>query len=179
MVIGKRIDKDKIWRIGNLCLNEVNEYKYLGVFIARNLKDSYHIKTHLKQKLSTLKGYIQMTLSKHLDINRIDFGSTLWHNIAMPTITYGCSTWFDDKKYLYDLLSAMQYNCAKSVLKLWCMSSKCAILSDLGWLPIRYHMDNYGIQYFLCLRFDISPDRLVSSVFQELCKLKHKTNSSQ
>lgn len=170
MVIGKRIDKMKIWRIGDLCIEEVNEYKYLGIYITRNLKDSYHIKSHLKHKLNKLKGFMAMTLSNHLDINRVDFGSTIWHSIIMPALTYGCSVWFDSKKYLVNMMSSFQYSCAKTVMKLRCQPAKCALLSDLGWLPIKHHMDNYRISYLLRLKSDMS-NKLVSSVFHELKNL--------
>jgi hypothetical protein len=31
MVVGKRIDREKVWKLGDNCIHEKNEYKYLGV----------------------------------------------------------------------------------------------------------------------------------------------------
>ncbi|VDI49574.1 Hypothetical predicted protein [Mytilus galloprovincialis] len=43
MIIGKRLDKDKKWQLGNLLLEEANEYKYLGVYFTRSLTFAYHM----------------------------------------------------------------------------------------------------------------------------------------
>ena len=72
-----------------------------------------------------------MTLSSHLDINLQEFGSTLWHSIVLPALTCGCAVWFEDKKYLEDLISSMQYKCARSILKLKCTPAKLVMFSDL------------------------------------------------
>jgi hypothetical protein len=32
MVVGRRIDREKIWKLGDNCIHETNEYKYLGVY---------------------------------------------------------------------------------------------------------------------------------------------------
>ena len=50
MVIGKRIDKGKRWRLGSLNLTECETYKYLGVFFTRSLVDRVHVSEYLKPK---------------------------------------------------------------------------------------------------------------------------------
>ena len=136
-------------------LNFKTHISFLGIFISWSLKDSFHIKTHFTQKVNQLKIYISMTISSHLYINQVEFGFSLW---------------FDDNKYLEDMISSMQYTRARSILKL-CMPAECALFSDLGWLPIKYHMVNFRICYFLhlpCLQSDISSGRLVWLDFQEV-----------
>ena len=59
MIVGKRTNKDNKWVLGNLLISETNVYKYLGVFISRTLKDTYHIKTYLKEKGKKLKGFCE------------------------------------------------------------------------------------------------------------------------
>ena len=39
MVIGKHLDSNKVWLLGNLEIKEVQSYKYLGIYISRSLKD--------------------------------------------------------------------------------------------------------------------------------------------
>ena len=45
MVIGKNLNKNSNWVLGNEKIDEVNEYKYLGHFINRSMKSNYHINT--------------------------------------------------------------------------------------------------------------------------------------
>ena len=167
MITGQRINKTKIWKLGHLNLSEVYEYKYLGVYFSRSLKDNRHI-SNLKTKFTKLNGYIASILSKHMDINRMEFGSSLWHNVVMPSLTYGCGVWFNGTASDKQLLSSMQYNCARQILKLRCKPAKSALLSDIGWLPIEHHLDNLRFNYFIWLKNNVDKERLVYKVFQEV-----------
>jgi hypothetical protein len=46
MVIGKRIDREKVWKLGDNCIHRINEYKYMGVYVTRTLKSNYHVQTY-------------------------------------------------------------------------------------------------------------------------------------
>lgn len=150
MVVGKRIDKEKQWKLGNLSLSEVNVYKYLGVLISRTLKDSQHIKTHLKDKGKTLKGFIQSILSRHLNVNRVEFGDVLWRCVAQPALSHGCGTWFEGvNKTLHDTIQSLQYQIGRTVFNLRrnCNPATEAVLGDLGWLPLSHHLDCQRVNY--------------------------------
>jgi hypothetical protein len=42
-VVGQRIDKNRKWYLGNEKIDEIDNYKYLGVCLSRNLKPTHHI----------------------------------------------------------------------------------------------------------------------------------------
>jgi hypothetical protein len=49
LVVGQRIDKDRKWYLGNEKIDETDNYKYLGVYLSRNLKPT-HLQRILKNK---------------------------------------------------------------------------------------------------------------------------------
>jgi hypothetical protein len=38
LVVGQRMDKNRKWYLGNGKIDETDNYKYLGVYLSRNLK---------------------------------------------------------------------------------------------------------------------------------------------
>jgi len=154
MVIGGRTNRERRWKLGRLLLSEVSVYKYLGVSLSRSLNDSHHIKAHLREKGKALKGLMQSLLSRHLNVNRVVFGDTLWRNVAQPALSHGCGTWFEGgSKTLRDTVQSLQYQIGRAVFNLRrnCNPAVEAVLGDLGWLPLSHHLDCQRVQYFTYL----------------------------
>ena len=93
MVIGKNLNKNSNWVLGNEKIDEVNEYKYLGHFINRSMKSNYHINTYLKSKSENQMNYLIRILGEHGDFNRVNFGEALWKNVIRPSLTHACAVW--------------------------------------------------------------------------------------
>ena len=127
MIIGKKLSNKK-WALGDLLLNETNSYKYLGVVINRQLKDSTHINKHLADKSKKHQCYLRHSLANHLDINRVQFGSTLCQKAIIPSLTHAAGVWFGSASSNKQL-SSSQYKLAQGVLKLKCKPSKLAMLN--------------------------------------------------
>ena len=142
----------------------------------KNTEWNYHVTKYLKPKCDRLYGYICATLSSHLDINRVEFGSTLWNSVVVPALTHGCSIWFNDYLSLTYKINSMQYKCAKAVMKLNCNPARGALLGDLGWLPLTYIMDNIRVKYLVRLKTEVPHSRLLYKVAKSL--LENKTNVS-
>ena len=51
MVVGKRIDREKVWKLGDNCIHQANEYKYMGVYVTRTLKSNYHVQAYIKDNM--------------------------------------------------------------------------------------------------------------------------------
>jgi hypothetical protein len=162
--------QNKQWFLGDLVLQETNTYKYLGIVINRRLKDNDHIKQHLIPKAKNLESYIRFTLAKHMDINRVNFGNTIWQKAIQPSLSHAAAVWLNDSKSACDRLSSIQYNFGKAVLKIKCMPSKTATLAELGWLPFCDHLDIKRISYYTHL-IEMNGSRLTKIVYDELVKL--------
>ena len=50
-MVGQRIDKNRKWYLGNEKIDETDNYKYLGVYLSRNLIVKY-LKENLENKLN-------------------------------------------------------------------------------------------------------------------------------
>jgi hypothetical protein len=52
MVVGKRIDREKIWKLGDNCIHETNEYKYKGTITSANIYLGNHFAIRDKKRPS-------------------------------------------------------------------------------------------------------------------------------
>ena len=129
--------KNKQWFLGDKDIKETKAYNYLGTIINHHLKDNEHINNHLATKAKTLDCYICFTLAKHMDINRIHFGDTIWRTAVQPRLSHAAGVWFDSSKQTTNKLQFIQYQFTKAVLKIKYMPSKTSTLGKLGWLPIK------------------------------------------
>ena len=60
LTIGHRINKNKVWKLGEHHISEVESYKYLRVHISRSLSDHVHIEETIKKGTSNLLSKILM-----------------------------------------------------------------------------------------------------------------------
>ena len=168
MVIGKKVS-DKMWRLGDQLIKETKEYKYLGVMINNQMKDSTHIK-YLASKVKKLESYLRYTLAKHNDINRVHFGDNLWRKAILPSLAHASAIWFNDTRTSENDLTSFQYKFAKAILKLNCMPSKVATCGELGWIPIIEHLNIARVSYYSHL-LSMGNNRLPNLVYRELSKV--------
>ena len=66
LIVGRRMDALRMWRLGDSYISEVNTYKYLGVTFSRNLSDHNHINDVVK-KGNRLIGYVKSIIDGHDD----------------------------------------------------------------------------------------------------------------
>ena len=145
LITGKKLDRNKQWFLGGNVIDEVNEYKYLGVFFSRSLKFSYHIEQYLKESFNKTLHYTIRVLGEHGDFNRINFGDALWTSVIRPSITYGCAVWFPTLTATTALLESWQYQVGKVILNTKMNFPKCALLSEFGWEPMISFMERQRI----------------------------------
>ena len=69
-------------------IDETDNYKYLGVYLSRNLKPTHHFLKYLKENLENkLNGMVRI-LGKHGGFNRVEFGNALWTSVIRPCIAH-------------------------------------------------------------------------------------------
>ena len=74
LVVGKRVNRSKQWKLGADLIEEVNEYKYVGVYFSRSLKFNYHIHSYVKENADQKLNYCIRILGEHGNFNRLSFG---------------------------------------------------------------------------------------------------------
>ena len=93
LIVGQRTSKDKLWKLGNEYISEVDSYKYLGVNISRNLTDHCHIEEVIKKgNRPRLIAYVKSVINNFDDFNRVYYGDILWKTIVLPSINYSLNS---------------------------------------------------------------------------------------
>ena len=73
-VLVVRVNRSKQWKLGSDLIEEINEYKYLGVYFSRSLKFNYHINSYVKENADQKFNYCLRILGEHRHFNRLSFG---------------------------------------------------------------------------------------------------------
>ena len=136
MVVGRRIDRGKVWTLCDNCIHDTNEYKYLGVYVTRTLKSNYHVQTYIKDNMDNKINFILRIPAEHGNFNRVEFGDALWNSVLRPSISHCCGAWLTSSKVNEDLLSSIQFRAAKIIMKTKVNMSKAALLIELRRKPI-------------------------------------------
>ena len=172
LITGKKWS-NKLWPLGENMLEESKKYKYLGYIFNRHITDTDHILDNLAQKAIRLVSHTRHVLSKHMDINRINFGNSIWNKAIVPSLSHAGGIWFNNTKGSIRCLKSLQYKCAKAVLKLNNTPSLVATLGELGWTPIIDHLDNTRVSYYTRLK-DMESHRLPKIIYDELLSLHNR-----
>ena len=93
-MVGKRLNANKKWFLGDVLIDEVNEYKYFGVYFSRTLTFNHYIEKYLKENFEKKLNYIIRVLGEHGDFNRFNFGCALWISVIRPSIAHACGLWY-------------------------------------------------------------------------------------
>ncbi|XP_071943982.1 uncharacterized protein [Antedon mediterranea] len=183
MVVGKRINKDKEWKLGEKSIKEVNSYKYLGVYISSNMSEHSHYE-HVIQKGNRLIAYIKGIIANLDDFNRVYYGNILWKTIAIPSINYACSIWYNKSKKDNEDLEKVQLQMARFLLKAPRYTPKEALYGDLGWVPLSklHKLSRVKLfNRFITMDDHRWPNIVLNSMLQLKCdfdRLKYKFLSS-
>ena len=148
MIVGRRIDREKVWKLGDNCIHETNEYKYLGVYETRTLKSNYHVQTYIKDNMDNKINFMSRILAEHDNFNCVEFGDALWNSVLRPSISHCCGAWLTSSKVNEDLLISIQFRAAKIIMKTKVNMSKAALLIELGWEPINDFLNRQRASYF-------------------------------
>ena len=147
LVIGKRTNKEKHWKLGDSYITEAESYKYLGVIISRNLNDHMQFENVLK-KGNRLTAYIKSVIDNFDNFSRVYYGDILWRTIALPSINFGSDVWCSVSKSDIDKLERLQLQMARYILKAPMNTPRSALYGELGWMPIKTMHDISRVKYF-------------------------------
>jgi hypothetical protein len=155
LIIGQRIN-NKLWKLGDKYISEVDSYKYLGVHISRDLTDHCHAQYVIK-KGNRLIAYIKSIIDNFDDFNRVYYGDILWRTIVLPSINYASSVWIPSQADV-DKIEHLQLLMARHILKAPRNTPRAALYGDLGWAPISTIQDSFRAKYFARV-IDMEPHR--------------------
>ena len=142
MIINKkRSDINTDWKIGDMQIDQVANYTYLGEQIDQNNS----LNPHINPKLGKIQGVVNSI--KHLTKEQV-FVKTrttvildLHEKCLIPTILYGCETWSLNNTQMKKL-EDIQHKSLCSLLKILISTPKAALLGETGvqYMETRIHM---------------------------------------
>ena len=142
MIINKkRSDINTDWKMGDMQIDPVANYTYLGEQIDQNNS----LNPHINAKFGKVQGIVNSI--KHLTKEQV-FVKTrttvildLYEKCLIPTILYGCETWSLNNTQMKKL-EDMQHKSLCSLLKIPISTPKAALLGETGaqYMETRIHM---------------------------------------
>lgn len=148
-----------------------NEAKYLGVWFDSEFSFKPHIEKAIakaKKAYSITRCYTANTWGIDAELSRL-----IYKSVILPTLTYGCSVWFNalDYKKIQNSLRSFQYLICKSIIKAYKTISivNSIILSDV--LPLSYHIFATALISLTRIYGAINP-----VVFEQDLFIDHKPN---
>ena len=123
---------------------------------------------YLKGKAVKLRNYMCGILSSHDNVNRVEFGNTIWKSVILPSISHGCAVWLNNTMEGLSTLKSIQYSFAKAILSIKSCPAMSATLGELGWLPIDLILNRHRVKYFHRMKYNLMETRLCKQVFMKL-----------
>ena len=147
LIVGKRVNENREWKLGNNFIRETKEYKYLGVNFDRGLSDHTHVNDVIR-KGNRLIAYIKSIVNNHDDFNRVYYGNLLLRTVALTTINYACSVWVCGSYSDIKRVEGLQLQMARTILRASRNTAKEALYGELRWDSIATIQTNHRIKYF-------------------------------
>lgn len=149
IVVGQK-KREKRWRLGKDRLKEVDEYKYLGVWMNRQATGHAHVE-HLLEKAASLHG-----LARKAKFWRggedVEAGIVMWEAACGPKLNYGSEVWACSSKREEDRLEQVQERGGRVILGVSWRFPGVVVRGDLGWAKLRADRHKRALGYMGRLR---------------------------
>ena len=119
------------FKIGNSCLEIVDQYKYLGIMLNHNLDVSL-IQEQLAGAGSRALGTIIGKTKSNYDLSFSSY-STLFQSCIEPILDYGSGAWNIGNKC--DKIDAVQFRALRFYLGVHKTTSLLYLTGEAGWIP--------------------------------------------
>ena len=143
--------------LGNVALEQVYQYKYLGILISEDLKWDKHI-DHICSKACKLVGMIYRNLYQY---SSPSFLLMLYKSIVRPHLEYCSALWDPHQSYLNNRLQSVEKFALRVCLKAWGSSYENLLVSaDLPPLEVRRNRNKLLFVYKVLYKLTNMPNHL-------------------
>ena len=116
LVVGQK-KRGKLWHLGKEGIKEVGDYKYLGVWINRQVNGHNHV-NHLEGKALGLQNLARGGKFWR-DEEDIKAGLTMWEVVCKPVLNYGAEVWAWASNADEQRLEQIQNRAGRQILSIW------------------------------------------------------------
>ncbi len=135
LVVGQRKQK-RWWKLGKENILEVDEYKYLGVWLNRQANGLNHVR-HLIEKTSSLHAIVRGAKFWQGEED-VEAGAVVWNAVCKPVLDYGSEVWACSSLDSEKKLEQVQDRAGRVLLGLSWRFPGVAIRGDLGWPKLKF-----------------------------------------
>ena len=128
--------------LGQIPMEKVKEYKYLGLLIGSNNLDKE--KNNLRAKAEA--NFQQIKTKMHMRVNTYEITRTLWKGVAVPNILYGTEI-LDLGRKENQHLETVQNKMARLGLKANKYAGTETLRGEMGWSSFEERVDKAKIKY--------------------------------
>ena len=144
LVVGQK-KSGKLWALGKEGIKEVDEYKYLGVWINRQVTGHNHV-NHLEGKALGLQNLARGGKFWR-DEEDIKAGLTMWEVVCKPVLNYGAEVWACSSKTDEQRLERIQNRAGRRILGLSWRFHGVVVRGELGWRKLKYDRHSLALQF--------------------------------
>ena len=144
LVTGQK-KQDRRWCLGRDRIQEVDEYKYLGVWINRQANGHTHIK-YLCGSAAKLHGRARKAKFWR-GTEDIEAGLVMWEVACKPRLNYGSEVWACSSLSDEKGLEQVQERAGRVVLGVSWRYPGVVIRGDLGWVKLRSERHERALKY--------------------------------
>ena len=135
----------KLWALGKEGIKEVDEYKYLGVWINRQVTGHNHV-NHLEGKALGLQNLARGGKFWR-DEEDIKAGLTMWEVVCKPVLNYGAEVWACSSKTDEQRLKRIQNRAGRRILGLSWRFHGVVVRGELGWRKLKYDRHSSALKF--------------------------------
>lgn len=151
------------WRFGPHVIEEVKEYRYLGVIFSSNLSWARDRSERLDKFNAHLGVLKRMGFAAGL--NSVKTGETIFNQVMRAGAEYGCESWGELSESEMKAWESVQRKAGRAILGVNPNTCDDVIIGDLGWVRLCARMDALRLG-FLREILELPPTSLCRQVFE-------------
>ena len=144
LVVGQK-KQQRRWRLGKDKIDEVDEYKYLGVWINRQANGHTHVK-HLQEKAAKLHGLARKAKFWR-GAEDVEAGVVMWDVGCKPRLIYGSEVWACSSSSDEKSLEQIQERAGRVVLGVSWRFPGVVVRGELGWVKLKSEQHAKALAY--------------------------------
>ena len=150
------------WRLGDVLLEEVDSYNYLGIILAADGS------SHLRIKTMSKKGYSSFGMLKSAGFHSKGLSpitcSRIWKRMITPSMLYGCEIWGNLLRKEINILELVQKKIGKYIQGLHPRTHDEIVRGLLGWYTLEGTIDSCKLNFVHKL-MSLHPENVIKQIF--------------
>ena len=166
--------EEATWKMEDLTLEEVEQYKYLGVEIEKKKKWASY-KTRILNKAKKAAGSLKWICRGNSYLST-KLQEKIWFGIGRSNLEYACDIWDDETKW--EEAEVLQRKVMRYILKAKKNTSNVALYGELNWKSLKERRTTLKLRYWRKV-VRMKKERLTKIAYETLRKKKLRTHGQK